>query len=139
MDRSAQDGNRVSGGGRIQTLLVDDAPVITDLLRSFLGDTGRFDIVGVAVDGLDAISKSETLHPELIVMDIEMPAFNGLRAAKIIKSKPDAPRVVLLSLHAGKEYRKAADKAKTDGFCDKLCLEKDLLDIIRGIFPDRFD
>lgn len=120
-------------------MLVDDSEIITDLLRGFLSDSERFEIVDVSTDGWEAISKSKALNPDLIIMDISMPRFNGLRAAETIKSNESAPKIVLLTLHSDEQHRKAAEQMGVDGFCDKLRLGDDLIHIISGIFPDRFN
>ena len=124
-------------GKAIRTLLVDDSRIITDILESFLADTGRIDVVGVATDGREAIAKTRTLRPELVVMDINMPNVNGLRASAIIKAEHPEARIVLLTLKADEAHRRAARKVGVDGFCDKLRMEEELPDAIRSLFPDR--
>ena len=80
-------------------LIVDDSLPVRKLLRSFVESRTRFEVCGEAVNGLDAIEKARTLHPDLIVMDFSMPAMNGLEAGSVLKAMlPEVP-VVMYTVH----------------------------------------
>jgi len=117
-----------SGKGKmIRTLVADDSSVIVEVLKNSLATMARFELVGVATDGLEAVSKATELKPDLLLMDIHMPGIDGLRATGIIKDKPNAPKVVIMTLYDDEVHRKAALKAQADGFCGKLDLQQGLL------------
>ena len=59
------------------------------------------------------------LSPEVVVMDLEMPGMDGYEATRRIKARHPAPRVVILSVHAGPEKRERARMAGADGFVVK--------------------
>jgi DNA-binding NarL/FixJ family response regulator len=80
-------------------LIVDDSVSVRKLLRSFVESRTSFEVCGEAVNGLDAIEKARTLHPDLIVMDFSMPAMNGLEAGSVLKAMlPEVP-VVMYTAH----------------------------------------
>jgi DNA-binding NarL/FixJ family response regulator len=80
-------------------LIVDDNKFVRYELRSFVETQTHFDVCGEAVNGLDAIEKARTLHPDLIVMDFSMPVMNGLEAGPVLKAMlPEVP-IVIYTVH----------------------------------------
>ena len=80
-------------------LIVDDDKQVRNLLRSFVESRTHFQVCGEAVNGLDAIEKTRTLHPDLIVMDFSMPVMNGLEAGAVLKAMvPEVP-IVMYTVH----------------------------------------
>src|SRR6202011_3689832 len=80
-------------------LIVDDDKLVRNVLRCFVESRTHFEVCGEAVNGLDAIEKARTLHPDLIVMDFSMPAMNGLEAGSVLKAMlPEVP-VVMYTVH----------------------------------------
>jgi DNA-binding NarL/FixJ family response regulator len=72
-----------------------------------------FEVVGEAEDGHDAINKAESLKPDLIILDLEMPVMNGLDAASVLKKVlPDA-RLILFTSHDGQQVELLAKAAGT--------------------------
>jgi DNA-binding NarL/FixJ family response regulator len=80
-------------------LIVDDNKLVRSELRSFVERQTHFDVCGEAVNGQDAIQKTMTLHPDLIVMDLSMPVMNGLAAGTLLKVLvPEVP-IVMYTVH----------------------------------------
>lgn len=104
---------------RVRVLIVDDTPQVRRDLRQLLELTGEMEIVGEAANGQDAIRLTAELVPDAIVMDLEMPGMDGYEATRQIKVYRQAPRVVILSVHAGPEERQRAQAAGADGFVMK--------------------
>ncbi len=84
---------------KMKVLLTDDDANFTVLLQDTLEKTPDFTVVGIARDGQEAISLTEKLHPDLVLMDIVMPKMDGISALCEIKRLPlpVRPRVVMLS------------------------------------------
>jgi PAS domain S-box-containing protein len=81
----------------VHVLIVDDQPTVRSGLRSLLASRPDWKISGEAADGLEAIEKAKSLHPDLILMDVSMPRMNGLEATRLLlKEVPDA-KVVIVS------------------------------------------
>jgi DNA-binding NarL/FixJ family response regulator len=80
----------------IRTLLADDAEDIRLLMRVILSRDDRFDVVGEAADGFEALELVETYDPDLLVLDLAMPRMDGLEVLQHLQSR-DRPPIVVLS------------------------------------------
>lgn len=116
----------------VRVLIVDDMPQVLHDLRQLLELSGAVEVIGEARDGQEAIQLAAKLSPEVVVMDLEMPGMDGYEATCQIKSRHPAPRVVILSVHAGPEEREHARAAGADGFVLKGANYKILLNAILG-------
>jgi DNA-binding NarL/FixJ family response regulator len=93
---------RVSPSPSLRVLLVDDHPLFLDGLKNLL--TGRgVHVVGMARDGWEALEKARSLHPDLILMDIEMPGCSGLAATRLIKAERPEVKIVMLTMSSEDE------------------------------------
>ena len=78
-------------------LIVDDNKLVRNVLRCFVEARTHFEVCGEAVNGLDAIEKARTLHPDLIVIDLSMPVMNGLAVGTVLKAMvPEVPIVMYI-------------------------------------------
>ena len=119
----------------MKVLLVDDHPLFLDGLKNLLTSRG-VQVVGSARDGLEALDKARTLHPEVILMDIHMPQIDGLAALRLIKAELPDIRIVMLTMSAEDEDLFVAIKS---GACGYLLKTQDtdeffalLQDVARG-------
>jgi len=103
----------------ISVLIVDDKPQVRQELRLLLELSGGVEIVGEAVNGQEAIHQAELLHPDVVILDIEMPVLDGLQATRQIKQCMLAKRVVILSVHSEPEEISRAMQAGADTFIQK--------------------
>ena len=81
-------------------LIVDDMPMIRQALCKLFRTAGGFEVCGEASNGYEAIERANTLHPDLIVLDLCMPMMNGLETARELRKLNLASRVILYSLNA---------------------------------------
>ena len=82
----------MSTAGRIRVMLVDDHPVMRSGLRDVLEASGRFEVVGQAGDGEEAVRTAPELNPQVIVMDVIMPNKDGIDACReIMELLPERP------------------------------------------------
>lgn len=89
-------------------LVAEDHPLLRHGLRALLATHPDYSVVDEAVDGREAVVKTLQLQPDLVLMDISMPALNGLEAtARIMKEWPQT-RVLILSMHQNEEYVRQA-------------------------------
>lgn len=104
---------------RHSVLLVDDQETFRDIARDQLATDSSFLIIGEAEDGTGAIRMTESLHPSVIVMDIQMPDMSGIEAARqILKDEPSV-RIVLTSMGDDMEYGTLAREIGACGFIPK--------------------
>jgi DNA-binding NarL/FixJ family response regulator len=95
----------------IRVLLVDDHVMVREALRSVLDGHTDIDVVGEASDGEEAVASVERLCPAIVVMDINMPRMNGVKATHRIKAQhPDIP-IIGLTVNAEGDNETAMLKA----------------------------
>jgi DNA-binding NarL/FixJ family response regulator len=81
----------------LKILLVDDHPLFLEGIRNLLTARG-LQVVGTAGDGLEALAQARALHPNLILMDVQMPRCDGLAATRMIKAEMPDVKIVMLSV-----------------------------------------
>ena len=102
-----------------RVILVDDQPIFRDIIRGVLQRTGRFQFVGEAEDGAEAVEMYRKMRPDAVIMDVQMSRMNGFEAtARIREEDPDA-LVVLTSMRADESYPAIAREAGAVGFLPK--------------------
>ena len=101
---------------KIRILLVDDQNSIRQNLHVSLEAESGLEIIGEAVNGEAAIAQTKTLHPDVALIDVEMPVMNGLKATEIIKKRFANTKVIVLSSHDDNEYINKALKAGAKGY-----------------------
>ena len=94
-----------TGAGVIRVLLVDDVQHVRHTLRSLLATSPQFEVVGEASDGEEAVLAAHDLRPSVVVMDINMPRLDGIRATAWIKRTLPHVKVVGLSVFTSEETR----------------------------------
>ncbi|EPJ43777.1 MAG: chemotaxis-specific methylesterase [Osedax symbiont Rs2] len=89
---------------KIRVLIIDDSAVIRDVLSEILAADGAFDVVGTAVDPIDARAKIKQLKPDVLTLDIEMPKMDGISFLRNLMKLNPLPVVMISTLtHAGAE------------------------------------
>lgn len=114
----------------IRVLIVDDVERVRQDLCTFLSLTGNIEVVGEASNGLEAIRLFQALHPQVVLMDLEMPIMDGYEAARQIKSLYPSCRIIALSIHAGEMQRQQALEA---GMTDLIAKGAPLEMLLRAI------
>jgi two-component system, NarL family, response regulator NreC len=117
----------------IRILLADDHAVMRSGLRALLSQKQDFQVVGEASDGREAVALTESLHPNVVVMDLTMPNLNGTEASRQITTKHPEIAVVILSMHSDEAYVLRALKAGARGYLLKESAEVDLVSAIHAV------
>ena len=103
---------------RSRVLIVENSPVMRKIINDVFTTLPRMEVVGQAVDGVEALDAIQRLQPDLLVMDIQMPRLSGL---EVLKRMPkDRCRVIMLSAHADPFYVEKCRELRADHFFDKL-------------------
>jgi DNA-binding NarL/FixJ family response regulator len=113
-------------------LIVDDNPQVRQELRTLLPLAGDLEVVGEAADGEEAVRLAEALQPHVILLDLQMPVLDGYAAARRIKGRWPACRVVALTVHDDEATRQKAGRAGVDVFLVKGTRLGTLVDAISG-------
>jgi CheY-like chemotaxis protein len=120
---------------RVRTLLVDDSPLLLKILAQILEDDGKFDLVGTATDGCQALRQVAALAPELVLMDFHLPHLNGIQATRYIKDFKHPPIVIIVTSDESSFAKSMAEKARADGFITKAGnLRHQLLGMLQDLF-----
>jgi len=99
---------------RIRILIADDHAMLLDGLVNLLGQ--EFEVAGVARDGNALLEMAEQLQPEIVVVDISMPHLSGLEAARTLLQKPNAPKVLLLTMYDDRHLVEEAFRSGVSGY-----------------------
>lgn len=92
---------RAEPKAKLRVLVVDDSVVMRRMLTRMLTEDPLFEVLGSARDGMDALAKLESLHPDVITLDVEMPHLDGMETLKVIHERhPDIKVIMLSSLTA---------------------------------------
>ena len=122
--------------GRIRVMVVDDHPLMRKSLRDVLDASGRFEVVGEAVDGEEAVRTVEALKPEVIVMDVIMPVMDGVEACREIMTRLPGVRILILTASTQEDAVIEAIAAGATGYLEKYSrpeeLVKGVLDVAGG-------
>ena len=115
----------------LRVLVADDQELVRAGFRLILEAAG-FDVVGEAPDGAVAVELAARHRPDVVVMDIRMPALDGIAATRqLTASGPDAPKVVILTTFDLDDYVYEALRAGASGFLLKEAPRADLIAAIR--------
>ena len=110
----------------IRILIVDDQRTVRQGLKVLLENRGNLEVIGSAKNATDAIAQVETLQPDVVLIDIEMPGMNGLTATQIICQRFPQTQVIVISSYAREEYVIKAIQAGAKGYLLKNVVAEDL-------------
>jgi DNA-binding NarL/FixJ family response regulator len=104
---------------RSRILVVDDAPVVCEALRYVIEDTPDLEMVGEAGEGFEAVESAASLDPDVVILDIHLPDVDGYAVARELKSMPNPPLIVFLTVDGDPETQQRALEAGADAFVAK--------------------
>jgi two-component system, NarL family, response regulator LiaR len=118
-------------GEPIRVLIVDDHAVVREGLRTFLELQDGIDVVGEAADGLQAVEQTETLKPDVVLMDLIMPRGDGVQAMRSLQEQGSRSRVIVLTSFLDDERLLPAIEAGAAGYLLKDVEPSELARAIR--------
>jgi DNA-binding NarL/FixJ family response regulator len=122
-----------TGTRTIRLLVVDDRLTVRTGLRIWLALEPDLEVVGEASDGSEAISLTQTLRPDVVLMDVEMPGMDGISATAALRQVVPQSAVVILTLYDDAATRTRAQEAGAAAFVAKHRMEETLLAEIRRV------
>ena len=120
----------------VRIVVADDQGIVREGFASLLATQADFEVVGTAADGAQAIRLCTELEPDVILMDIRMPGVDGIAATREISgsgSRPDGPRILILTTFDLDEYVYDALRAGASGFLLKDVTAERLFEAVRVI------
>jgi DNA-binding NarL/FixJ family response regulator len=121
----------------VRVLVVDDFEPWRRHIASTLGQNPRWQIVGEAANGPDAIEKAADLQPDLILLDVGLPTVNGLEAARRILARDPSPRILFVSEHQAWEIAEDALCSGARGYICKSDAGRELSSAMEAIATGR--
>ena len=116
----------------LRILLAEDDAIVRAGLKAILNNEGDIEVVGEAVDGLEAVTLTAALEPDVVVMDIRMPNLDGLAATRqIVANSESAPRVLILTTFEVDEYVFEALRSGASGFLLKRASPEQIVEAIQ--------
>ena len=88
----------------IRVILADDHTMFREGLRAIINDENDMAIVGEARDGLEALQKVDELHPDVVLMDINMPRLDGVQATRQLLAQHPQVRIIILTMYDQDKY-----------------------------------
>ncbi|MEM7761753.1 MAG: response regulator transcription factor [Cyanobacteria bacterium P01_A01_bin.40] len=120
----------------INILLVDDQALLCEVLKTWLDVEPDIQVLGVAHDGQEAIAAVEQLQPDIVLMDIDMPQMDGLKATTIISQRFPKVKVIFLSGHDDDVYLGRSLRAGAKGYLLKNTTADELVQKIRSVYDN---
>lgn len=117
----------------IKVMIAEDQELIRQSLEIILSDKPDIELVGMAENGRVAISLAKKLQPDIILMDIRMPEFDGVQCIEIIKDQCPAIKIIVLTTFDDDEYVFNALKKGASGYLLKGISAKELIEAIRTV------
>lgn len=117
----------------ISVFLADDHAVVRDGLTALLSAEDDIDVVGYAKDGRDAAQQVAQLCPDVVIMDIAMPALNGIESTLEIQTLCPSTRVIILSMHSTSEHMIRALRAGAYGYLLKESAGVEVVKAVRAV------
>jgi DNA-binding NarL/FixJ family response regulator len=102
-----------------KVLLVDDNALFRDGILQILHADGRFEVVGQAADGAEAVAAARRLHPDLILMDLRMPGMGGVEAIRMIRADDGRVPIGVLTMFESRDHVESAQRAGATGYVAK--------------------
>lgn len=121
----------------IRILLAEDQSLLRGALATLLSMESDMEIIGQAVDGVEALAQVRALKPDILVSDIEMPSMSGVDLAARIKAEGLETRVLIVTTFARPGYLKRALEAGVGGYLLKETPSEDLADAVRQVAAGR--
>lgn len=117
----------------IRVLIADDHPVVRQGLRTFLGVQEDIEVVGEAADGAEAVTRAESLVPDVILLDLKMPDVDGLTALRELRERGVESRVLVLTSVGERARVLPVVRAGASGYLYKDVDPQALVQAIRAV------
>lgn len=122
----------------INVLVVDDQTLTHKLIEGYLEPEPDLNIIGFAKDGKTAVDKVQTLKPDVVLMDVEMPIMDGLTATEIIIKENSSAKVLILTVHDNEQHLSKALRIGAKGYLLKTTTARELASAIRYVHQGYF-
>ena len=123
----------MNDSGPIRVVIVDDHPVVVDGLRASLESSTGFQVLGQAGSGEEALRRVDEVHPDVVLMDLEMPGIGGLEAIRRLTQRHPEVAVLVLTMFDQDELVLSALRAGARGYVLKGAPRADVVRSITAV------
>jgi len=117
----------------IRILLVDDQPLFRGAIAALLASQPDMEVVGEAENGLVGVEMAGELHPDLVILDVDMPIMNGVEAVRLIREQVMDVKVIMLTVSDVEDHVMDALRNGAHGYLLKDLRPEQLHDMIRSV------
>jgi DNA-binding NarL/FixJ family response regulator len=117
----------------IKILIADDHPVVREGLISMIKREPDFKVVGEATNGIEAVSRTKELKPDIVLMDLRMPELDGVEAIRQISAAVPATRFIILTTYSDDEFIFKGIEVGARAYLLKDAPREDLFKAIRAV------
>jgi len=121
----------------IRILVADNHGILRQGITALIEKQSDMEVVGEADNGLIAVEMACNLQPDVVLMDVTMPVLNGIEATRQIKKKLPKTKVLVLSIHAKREFVLDMIRAGISGYMVKECVLDDLVRAIKAVVDNQ--
>jgi DNA-binding NarL/FixJ family response regulator len=127
----------MNSSGSIRILTVDDHPLLREGIAAAIGRQTDMVLVAEANDGREAIEQFRLHHPDVTLMDLQMPLMSGIDAIVAIRKEFPNARIIVLTTYSGDAQAMRAFSAGASGYLLKGMIRKELIETIRSVHAGR--
>lgn len=114
--------------------IVDDQDMVRDSLKILLSTQEDFEVVGIGKDGYEALKLVNTMHPDVLLLDIRMPIMDGVEATAVLKARSPQTAIIILTTFDDDEYVLNAIRNGASGYLLKSAAMDELAKAIRTVY-----
>lgn len=117
----------------IKVIVADDHNLVRDGIAEMVIAIGKYEVLAKVSNGKEALEYAESLKPDIVLMDVDMPVMNGLEATQRIKSQLENVKVIVLTMHGDPALIKRMMEIGADGFLLKNSDRKEFIDALERV------
>jgi DNA-binding NarL/FixJ family response regulator len=121
----------------IRVLIAEDHTIVRQGLARLLSDQPRLNVVGEATNGQKAVAMTESLKPDILIMDIAMPKMNGVEASKKIRKLMPKIKILILSMYSHEHYIHELMDVGVSGYLLKDSSGRDIIKAINEVMKNK--
>lgn len=121
----------------IEVLIADDHPLVSETIRAVVARQSDMSVIAAVGDGTDAVALLDKYQPDIVIMDINMPQMDGIKATRLIREKSASTHIIMFSNHRNATLVQQAIKAGASGYVLKQFALSDIPDAIRTVMSGK--
>jgi two-component system response regulator NreC len=123
---------------KIRVLVADDHSIVREGIKQLLNGQPDIEVVGEAGEGMEALEKAKSLHPDVVLLDITMPNMTGLEVANLMRDAAPKARIVVFSMHGKESYVREIIASGAVGYVLKASPSSDILQAIHAAYRGEY-